>query len=296
MEALADSHLRAVADYVGRAAVPIIARGGRSPGDWVTRGTGAWIRVPQDNGTTRLFLATAAHVVFADASHLIQDLYVPVTRPAVDLSAETVRLRDIGLATYSDPNGGRSAETERMDTALIEIRNREIVNRVLGSGWAVVDIARFGPHAASAGCEGTVYLIAGYPSVASASGQHWTANALVHLLTTTHNGEVSFVDGFAPDLDLLLERPNRTLDSETPLPPFALQGVSGALVWALRGGVVEGVWNPGRGAVIAGHQVRATPTGYIRARRSAALARLLQQAAPEIASEIDGRLSGRIAP
>jgi hypothetical protein len=126
----------------------------------------------------------------------------------------------------------------------------------------------------------------------SVGGKDWFASAPVHFLTGRYEGEVSIEYGLDPDVDLLLERPDRMYGSDEQVRPIPLHGVSGALVWAVRGWNGRGIWTPRLGAVIAGHQVQATPTGYIRVRRGIALARLLQQAAPEIAGQVGARLGG----
>jgi hypothetical protein len=295
MEALAENHLRAVADFVGRASVPIIARGGPGQDPWVARGTGAWFRVPQKSEPDRVFLLTAAHVVFGSNGDLSGDLFVPVTRPGVAIGIDTVRLRDFGVATFVKRHNKDVPDTEHMDAVVLEVR-RDLADRILASDWAILDVDNIGPHSASAGSDGAGYMISGYPECMAGPYRGGFASTPITMLLDRYDGEFSFLGGgFDLDLDLLLKRPDRDLASGRTVAPFELNGVSGALIWALRAWNVRGIWNPRRCAVVVGHQIHATDTSYLRARRGVALARLLQRAAPEIADEIEARLQGRIA-
>ncbi|MBL8803020.1 MAG: hypothetical protein JNN27_13540 [Planctomycetes bacterium] len=294
MEALAENHLRAVADFVGRASVPLFARGAPGQLRWVTRGTAAWLRVPQPNGASRLFLLTAAHVVFGADASTVGELWVPVSRPSAELGTDTFLLSNIGVATFTEFDDKHSPDTDHMDSVVIEVRDRVLIERVLAGGWEILDVDNIGPNAASSEIEGIGYLVCGYPAQLNVSAADWVANAPVHLLVSRYDGEVNLTEGYDPNVDLMLERPNRYLETNEPLETLPLQGMSGALVWAIRAGNVPGVWHPRRGVVIAGHQVSATPTGYIRARRGIALARLLQRTAPEIAPQVEARLDGRV--
>lgn len=293
MEALVDQHLRAIAEFVGRASVPIIARGGPDRTPWVARGTGAWFRVPQGSEIDRVFLLTASHVVFDGDGQLSTSLFVPVNRPGATVGADTVPLRAVGVATFVTAHDESGPDTEHMDAVVLEAR-RDLADRIMASDWAILDVDNIGPHAASGGIDGVAYLLCGYPEQTSASGPDWAANAPVHVLVSRYDGDVTIEHGFDPDVDLLLERPDRAYESSDAMPALSLRGMSGALVWAIRAGNVPGVWNPRLGVVIAGHQVSATPKGYIRVRRGVALAKLLQKAAPEIADEIEARLAGRV--
>jgi hypothetical protein len=294
MNSLEHQHSTAMMEFLQRTSFPIWARNSSATTDWFVQGTGAWFRVPQRDGKTRLFLLTAGHVLLPDGKQIHPELYVPTTRPTVVSSSATVRLVDVDLKTYA-ARGDRTADTERMDTAIVEVLDRRIVDDVLEGGWEVLDASNFGPHAASAGVDGVGYMISGYPQMMAGPMHGGVVGAPITMLLDRYDGEFSFSDGgFDPDLDLLLNRPDRDLASGRTVAPFELNGVSGALTWALRSWNVQGIWDPRRGAVVVGHQIQATKTGYVRARRGVALARLLQRAAPEIATEIEARLEGRI--
>lgn len=258
------------------------------------QGTGSWFRVPQQHGTTRLFLLTAGHVLLLDGRRIHPELYVPTTRPSAVSSSETVRLVDVDLKTYA-AHGNSSADTEGMDTALIEILDRRTVEAVLDGGWEILDASCLGPHTASAGVDGVGHMISGHPACMAGPYRGGIGSTPITMLVDRYDGEFSLLHGgFDADLDLLLKRPDRDLASGRTVAPLELKGVSGALVWALRAWNVPGIWNPRRGAVVVGHQISAGDTSYLRARRGVALARLLQRAAPEIAAEIQARLEGRV--
>ncbi|NUP95293.1 MAG: hypothetical protein HUU28_03925 [Planctomycetaceae bacterium] len=293
METLDELQHRARVEFVGRASVPILLQTEDSQSPWKSWGSGAWFRVPQASGPDRLFLLTAAHVVLDSAGKLAGNLFVPVSRPGATVGSDTVPLRAVGVATFVTAHDRSGPDTEHMDAVVLEVR-RDLADRILAGDWGVLDSDNIGPHAASEGLDGVPFLLCGYPEQTSASGPGWAANAPVHVLGSRYDGDVTIEHGFDPDIDLLLERPDRDYDSSDAMPPLSLRGVSGALVWAIRAGDVPGIWHPRRGVVIAGHQVSATPTGYIRVRRGVVLARLIQRAAPEIADEIEARLEGRV--
>lgn len=293
MNTLESQHIAAMGTFMERTSVPILARASSASSEWFVQGTGSWFRVPQRDGTARLFLLTAAHVLLPDSTRMHAELYVPTSPPTGFTSSETVPLPDRGLATYATANS-RHADTEGMDSAIVEISDRSVVASVLGGGWELLDASNIGPHAASGRVDGVGYMITGYPKRMAGPVRGGFAGTPITLLVDRYDGDVTFQGRF-PDLELLLQLPDRDLASERPIASFELQGVSGALVWALRAWNVPGIWSPRRGAVIVGHQIKATKTGYIHARRGVALARLLQRAAPEIADEIEARLQGRIA-
>lgn len=239
-------------------------------------------------------MLTAAHVVFGSNGDLSGDLFVPVTRPGAAIGTDSVRLRDFGVATFVKRHDKGVPDTQHMDAVVLEVR-RDLADRILASDWAILDVDNIGPHSASAGVDGAGYMISGYPACMAGPYRGGFASAPITMLVDRYDGEFSFLGGgFDLELDLLLKRPDRDLASGRTVAPFELKGVSGALIWALRAGSVSGIWNPRRAAVVVGHQIHASETSYLRARRGVALARLLQRAAPEISAEIQARLEGRV--
>lgn len=293
MEALAEHHRRAVGDFVGRTSFPIIGRDGLDRRPWATRGTGAWFRVPQSSGQDRLFLLTAAHVVLNSVGKLASDLFIPVSRPDGSAGVETVLLIDAGVATFVKPHDRAVVDLGHMDSVVVEV-SRSIAARVLAGDWEILTASSFGSMAVSAESADHAYMLCGYPDQLSRSGIAWSASTPFPVLVARYNGQVSALEGLDPRVDLILERPDRRLGTDEPLSPLGLGGMSGALVWATLGQASAGIWSPRQAVVIAGHQVSATRSGYMRARRGAALAKLLQKAAPEIADEIEARLEDKV--
>lgn len=218
-----------VPGFVRDAAVPIVLFAGQRA---AVRGTATLMRAGQ-----QLFLLTAAHLFDDDVR--LGDLALPLPRAQawVTLAGAAVRRADTGHEREVDAGEGR-------DIAVVALPRA--TQAALAREWCAVSLSAIAEvaddHGARHDAEHPQHYVAGYPAALSRQHQEWlVAKRLLvitgALLAPTAAGACALVGGRPASparRDLLLAYSRiapRTDGTEIHTP--ALEGVSGAAVWAV---------------------------------------------------------------
>jgi len=248
--ALSNASLNLVPSFVRDAAVPIVLFAGQRA---AVRGTATLIRAGQ-----HLFLLTAAHLFDDDVR--LGDLALPLPRAQgwVTLAGAAVRRADTG---YQREVGAREGGAgEGSDIAVVALPRA--TQAALAREWCAVSLSAIaaasdGPGA-SQDAEHPQHYVAGYPAALSRQHQEWLVAKRLLLIT----GLLLAPPAPATRRDLLLAYSRiapRTDGTEIHTP--ALEGVSGAAVWAVCR------QNGMRALMIVGVQSSFRHSAYLRAHR-----------------------------
>lgn len=234
-----------VPGFVRDAAVPIVLFAGQRA---AVRGTATLIRAGQ-----HLFLLTAAHLFDDDVR--LGDLALPLPRAQgwVTLAGAAVRRADTGYGR--EPGAG-----EGSDIAVVALPRA--TQAALAREWCAVSLSAIAAAsydaAAPQDAEHPQHYVAGYPAALSRQHQEWLVAKRLLLIT----GVLLAPPAPATRRDLLLAYSRiapRTDGTEIHTP--ALEGVSGAAVWAVCR------QNGMRALMIVGVQSSFRHSKYLRAHR-----------------------------
>lgn len=230
-------------------------------------------------GTATLFSANSRHYLIT-AAHVIEELVAAgqTDRIGIPLGLEKASVCNLGNHYIA-----YNSNTDVFDIAIIRLDEPKMVAAV-SRNWDFLSPK----NVAGIDRDMRKCFVAGYPRSESRTAADWQMSSKFISFPTTFLHETpTEAEGVRVGLDVFLVHEERgtALDgSLVDLP--ALQGVSGASVWAVLPDREAGVWSPESSVRVVAVEVACRSGSYIRAKGWALVAKLFEALDPQAAEEI----------